>query len=125
MNINDLYNDINAAQSNKTNCDSLEFQKKKRIPCNRWLCQVNRGTKHKTKPEEMKFLLIKVNIDKWWGVGEWTMPRCHVDPTISPSFQLPVPFSSLRCAKWWQIYGFGYWKVMGIVHCKKKEQFIN
>lgn len=78
---------------------------------------------HKMKPQEMKFSLIKVNIDKWWGVGEWTMPRCHVEPTISPSFPVPEPTSTRRCAKCWEIYGLGCRGELGIMHREKRRQF--
>lgn len=71
----------------------------------------------------MKFSLIKVNIDKWWGVGEWTMPRCHVEPTISPSFPVPEPTSTRRCAKCWEIYGLGCRGELGIMHREKRRQF--
>lgn len=77
---------------------------------------------HKMKPQEMKFSLIKVNIDKWWGVGEWTMPRCHVEPTISPSFPVPEPTSTRRCAKCWEIYGLGCRGELGIMHREKWRQ---
>lgn len=81
--------------------------------------------KHKMKPQEMKFSLIKVNIDKWWGVGEWTMPRCHVEPTISPSFPVPEPTSTRRCAKCWEIYGLGCRGELGIMHREKRRQIHN